>query len=76
MKEDEIRKRDVLNRYLELVKIDAEVIFRDKSTFQTLPCPACESARFESQFEKSGFFYLNAPNVIRFLSIQGRPTQT
>lgn len=73
MKEDEIRKRDVLNRYLELVKIDAEVIFKDKSTFQTLSCPACESARFESQFEKSGFHYLQCTECDT-LFVNPRPT--
>lgn len=73
MKEEEIRKRDVLNRYLELVKIDAEVIFHDKSTFQTLPCPACGSDHVESQFEKSGFQYVQCGECDT-LYVNPRPT--
>lgn len=73
MKEDEIRKRDVLNRYLELVKIDSEVIFQDKSTFQSLPCPACGSDRYDSQFDKSGFCYVQC-GACDTLFVNPRPT--
>jgi len=73
MKEDEIRKRDVLNRYLELVKIDAGLIFHDKSAFQSLSCPACESARYESQFDKSGFQYVQCADCDT-LFVNPRPT--
>ena len=73
MEEEEIRKRDVLNRYLELVKIDADMIFHDKSTFQHLPCPACGSDHFESQFEKSGFQYVQCLECDT-LFVNPRPT--
>lgn len=73
MKEDEIRKRDVLNRYLELVKIDADVIFRDKSTFQTSSCPACGSEHHVSRFDKSGFHYVQCVNCDT-LFVNPRPT--
>ncbi len=73
MKEDDIRKRDVLNRYLDLVKIDAEVIFCDKSTFQRLPCPACGSDQQETQFEKSGFRYVQC-STCDTLFVNPRPS--
>lgn len=73
MKEDEIRKRDVFNRYLELVKIDADAIFHDKSTFQRLPCPACGSEHHTEQFNKSGFHYVQCPKCDT-LFVNPRPT--
>jgi len=73
MKEEEIRKRDVLNRYLELVKIDAEVFFHDKSTFLSLRCPACGSDRYEVKFEKSGFHYVQCAECDT-LFVNPRPT--
>lgn len=73
MKEEEIRKRDVLNRYLELVKIDAEVFFHDKSTFLSLLCPACGSDRNEAKFEKSGFHYVQCAECDT-LFVNPRPT--
>ena len=73
MKEDDIRKRDVHNRYIELVKIDADVIFRDKSTFQPLSCPACGGGCHESQFTKSGFHYVQCVDCDT-LFMNPRPT--
>lgn len=58
MKEEDIRKRDVLNRYLELVRRDAEDLFRDRSRFQRIACPACGAKRHENQFTKNGFDYV------------------
>lgn len=73
MKEDEIRKRDVLNRYLELVQMDAEIIFRDKSTFQMICCPACGNDHHEPQFEKTGFHYVQCSKCDT-LFVNPRPT--
>lgn len=73
MKEEEIRKRDVLNRYLELVKIDADTLFRDRSSFQVVPCPACGSAHHVSQFRKSGFHYVQCSQCDT-LFVNPRPT--
>jgi SAM-dependent methyltransferase len=58
MKEEDIRKRDVLNRYLELVREDAARLFRDRSAFQEIACPACGSRDLGRQFEKCGFNYV------------------
>ncbi|MFH2047093.1 MAG: class I SAM-dependent methyltransferase [Pseudomonadota bacterium] len=73
MKEDEIRKRDVFNRYLKLVEIDAEVVFRDKSTFQTICCPACGCDHNVAQFDKSGFHYVQCSKCDT-LFVNPRPT--
>lgn len=58
MKEEDIRKRDVLNRYLELVREDAARLFMDRSAFQRIDCPACGSQELTQQFEKIGFNYV------------------
>jgi 2-polyprenyl-3-methyl-5-hydroxy-6-metoxy-1,4-benzoquinol methylase len=73
MKESEIRSRDALNRYLELVKIDSERIFRNKSTFQSNPCPACGSGTYNFQFDKSGFVFVQCPGCDT-LFVNPRPT--
>jgi 2-polyprenyl-3-methyl-5-hydroxy-6-metoxy-1,4-benzoquinol methylase/ribosomal protein S27E len=58
MKEDEIRKRSVFNRYLELVAEDTQVMLADKSLFRDIDCPACGSKNYQTQFEKIGFRYV------------------
>ncbi len=57
MKEEEIRNRVILNRYLELVSEDVKTLFADRSGFIQINCPACESDKYESQFEKLRFTY-------------------
>ncbi len=73
MKESDIRKRDVLNRYLELVEADAREIFRDRSGFQQIACPACLANNAEPQFEKSGFQYVQCRQC-NTLYLSPRPT--
>ena len=58
MKEEEIRKRDVLNRYLDLVQEDSIGLFHDRSAFMKIDCPACGNAEPVSQFDKMGFSYV------------------
>lgn len=62
MKEEEIRKRLVFNRYLELVREDVQTIFADKSKFIEIGCPACESEHYRPRFEKIGFTYVLCPD--------------
>ena len=58
MKEEEIRKRDVLNRYLELVQEDSNRLFYDRSAFIKIDCPACGNPEPENRFDKMGFSYV------------------
>lgn len=58
MKEEDIRKRDVLNRYLDLVIEDSSRFYSDQSSFQEIDCPACGSTGYSFQFQKIGFRYV------------------
>lgn len=58
MKEKEIRKREVLNRYLELLEKDANKMYADKRAFVSIACPACGSSGGKNEFEKTGFNYV------------------
>lgn len=58
MKEEDIRKRSVFNRYLELVADDVKVFF-DKGNFLETNCPACASADIGFEFEKTNFSYVS-----------------
>lgn len=58
MKEEDIRKRDVLNRYLDLVQEDSNRLFQDRSTFIRIDCPACGNTEPISQFDKMSFSYV------------------
>ena len=57
MKEEDIRKREIFNRYIELSAIDAENYFSDKSSYININCPACEAENMENSFTKYGFSY-------------------
>ncbi|MFH1147703.1 MAG: class I SAM-dependent methyltransferase [Pseudomonadota bacterium] len=57
MKEEEIRKRDLFNRYLELVEKDIKDLFIFED-FESVPCPACNGDRFREEFVKTGFAYV------------------
>lgn len=61
MKEQEIRNIDVLNKYLELVKEDVHSLF-DFSSFLSINCPACKSAKSIYEFTKIGFKYVRCGN--------------
>lgn len=72
MKEEDIRKREVLNRYLELVREDCETFFGDRRSYPKVGCPACLSAECAFQFEKNGFDYVEC-NRCDTLFVQNRP---
>jgi SAM-dependent methyltransferase/ribosomal protein S27E len=61
MKEEEIRKREVFNRYLELVEKDVKEFF-DFNSFVQINCPACGGDSFIKEFEKLGFRYVTCKN--------------
>jgi len=54
MKEEEIRKREIFNSYLKLVKNDVDKFFDFKS-FEQINCPACDNDSFTEEFEKFRF---------------------
>lgn len=62
MKEDDIRKRDIFNKYLELSKKDIELFFNDESKFIDINCPACKSEKSLFCFEKNKFSYYQCEN--------------
>ncbi len=57
MKEEEIRKRDVFDKYLELVEKDVNDFF-NFSLFEQVFCPACGSEDYQIEFVKLGFSYV------------------
>ena len=61
VKEEEIRQRAALDRYLELVSEDVRTMFSDRSCFIQIDCPACGNKNYRPQFEKSGFTYVLCP---------------
>ncbi len=73
MKEDEIRNRIALNRYLELVSEDVKTLFTDRSGFIRINCPACTGTKCEPRFEKLGFVYVQCLDCST-LFVNPRPT--
>ena len=59
MKEEEIRKRSVFTRYLELLSEDIRTFFKDRSRFIPSRCPACDSVEHKTEFTKEGFAYVS-----------------
>lgn len=55
MKEEEIRPKNLLDRYLELSLQDARLMDRQK--FVAIDCPGCRSPQFRSKFSKNDFEY-------------------
>jgi len=72
MKEEEIRKREVFNKYLDLVRIDAEHFFADQTKFITISCPACGSASNKKEIMKNGFTYVQCSDCAT-LYVNPRP---
>lgn len=57
MKEEDIRNRVILNKYLELSAKDIEFFFNDRSKFTETTCPACDSEDGSSAIKKESFIY-------------------
>ncbi len=73
MREEDIRKRGIFNKYLELAKQDAENFFLDKSSFVSVNCPACLGSNLKLEFEKQGFNYVSCSNCST-LFVNPRPS--
>jgi len=58
LKENEIRPRDLFNRYLELARIDVERLIAARSAFVEVPCPACGADDPRPGLFKLGFTYV------------------
>lgn len=72
MKEEDIRKREIFNRYLALVEKDVKKIFAGGKRFVKINCPACESRNFVRQFKKLGFTYVSCGDC-QTLFVNPRP---
>lgn len=57
MKEEDIRKRELFDRYIELVERDSAGLLEKRTDFAVIPCPACGCSEIVESFEKSGFNY-------------------
>lgn len=57
MKEEDIRPRELFDRYLALAKRDAERLAASRHEFVAVPCPACASTDAAPEFVKDGFPY-------------------
>lgn len=73
MKESEIRKREILDRYLGLVEKDCCQIFADAEEFIEVNCPACDSREYTGQFKKNGFAYVTCDRC-QTLYVRYRPS--
>ncbi len=73
MREEDIRKRELLDRYLELVRDDVEALFRDHSQFEPIPCPACGGSSLKPEFQKLDFHYVSCENC-QTLFVTPRPS--
>jgi len=71
MKEEDIRKRDVFDRYLKLVEKDVKDFF-DFNFFKHIGCPACHSNDLSGEFIKLGFNYMSC-NYCSTLFVNPRP---
>lgn len=56
MKEHEIRPKDLLNRYVELSALDADIFFAEAATF-SIACVGCGGIKATPQFKKNRFAY-------------------
>lgn len=72
MKEEDIRKREVFDQYLEMVKNDINTFFNNRNAFTQIPCPACGGDNHVIQFNKFGFYYVMC-NDCETLFVNPRP---
>ena len=72
MKEEEIRKRDIFNKYLKLVEKDVKRYF-DFKFFKKIACPACDGKVVKNELEKNGFEYVSCKNCAT-LFVSPRPS--
>ena len=59
MKEEDIRKKETLNRYLDLVQKDCERFLENTDKFVQISCPACGMRETNLEFKKQNFEYVS-----------------
>lgn len=62
MKEADIRNRETLLRYQELLREDCRRYLGQRSRLDTVPCPACGNVSCNEAFAKDGFDYVTCNN--------------
>jgi len=62
MKEEEIRPKEIFDKFLELAKEDTISLFSEKDAFEYVHCPACSIDNADFQFDKNGFKYVLCKN--------------
>lgn len=72
MKEEEIRPKELLDRYLELSAKDGATL--DSKDFVEIDCPACHSKNSKTQFKKNNYTYKKCPQC-NSLFCSPRPNQ-
>jgi len=72
MKESDIRDREILNYYLELVKEDCKKLFESDNLLVNVACPACESDLYKNEFTKNSFEYVTCTQC-NTLFVRNRP---
>ena len=74
IKEEEIRKKEKFDKYLQLVEKDIKKNFSNKNKFVKISCPACKSKNCRDEFVKKGFTY-KVCNDCQTLFVDPRPSQ-
>lgn len=72
MKESDIRPPDLFDRFLELSRDDIDTFFAERTTFESIGCPGCDSPEAEEGLVKYGFAYVVC-NKCRSLYCSPRP---
>ncbi|AAN48827.1 class I SAM-dependent methyltransferase [Leptospira interrogans] len=72
MKENEIRPKELLTRYLNLVESDSKKL--NKTKFLTISCPACGSDQYRKHIQKNDYTYVLCEGC-RSLFCNPRPSE-
>ncbi len=74
MKENDIRPKDIFDKYLEIARNDIKIYFDNSIDFVAVDCPACNSKELINDFGKENFTYKKC-KICETLFVSPRPTQ-
>ena len=74
MRESDIRPRDLLSRYLALVREEGRELLRAGAGFVPVSCPGCGAGGGDTAFDKEGFRYVLCP-ACGSLFVSPRPSR-